>query len=107
MKVTVMCDVCGGLVEGAISYTDGWTAGFYLRGWVIAPSKGKQTDLFPDGKNILCDFCMQVRETYKALYGNKPPQEDIKRAPARLPREDEIVRSYDALLTYIQEGQFS
>ncbi len=105
-KVTVMCDVCGGLVEGIVAHTDGYTGGFYLRGWVPVAGKGKQTDLFPEGKNIICDFDMQSSEAYKTLYGAKQPQANIKRAPARLPRADEVVRSYDELLTYIKNGAF-
>jgi len=99
-----MCDVCGGLVEGIISHTDGYTGGFYTRGWVPVANKGKQTDLFPEDKNIICDFDMQSSAAYKALYGDKPTV--ATRAPARLAREDEVVRSYDELLTYIKTGAF-
>lgn len=103
---TVMCDGCGGLVEGFVSHQDGFSGGFYLRGWLVIPNKGKQTDVFPEGKNILCDYCMQSSDAYQTVYAHKPPV-GLKRAPARLPRDGEVVRSYDDVLTYIRTGVWS
>jgi hypothetical protein len=104
-KVTVACDVCGGLVEGTIAHTDGFTGGFYLRGWVTPPNKATQNDLFPEGKNIVCDFDMQDSKAYQALYGNKAALV-AHRAPARMPRNGERVRTYDECLLFIKEGKF-
>lgn len=103
VKCTVMCDWCGGLVEGRISHYDGVTAGFYLRGWLPVANKGTQNDLFPDGKNIGCDHCVQNTDAYKALYGSRIGLVGGK-APARMAREDEVVRSYDDCLAYIKNG---
>jgi hypothetical protein len=105
MNVTVVCDECGGMVEGHVSHTDGWTGGFYLRGWVVPYGKGTQNDMFPDGKHILCDYCMQNSDSYKKLYGDKAALAAVK-PEARSPRGGERVRSYIELQTYIREGQF-
>ena len=112
-KCTVRCDACAGLVEGSISHYDGVTGGFYLRGWVPVANKGKQTDLFPGGKNIVCDYCMQSSDAYQSLYGinfaerNAQMRPPLERAPVRELREDEVLRSYDDLRAYIRNGQWS
>lgn len=106
-KVTVVCDGCGGLVTGSITHTDGFTGGFYLRGWLILPQRNTtQKDVFPEGKNILCDFCMQSSDAYKAIYGNKAALV-AKRAPARMPKNGERIRTYADLLGFIEKGEFA
>ncbi len=101
-SVTVQCDECGGLVEGTITYTDGFTAGFYLRGWAIPTGKDTQNEMFPKGKNVLCDFCMQSTPGYKKMYGDKVLP--LGKAVIREPHEDEVVRTFGELLAFIKSG---
>lgn len=104
-KVTVACDTCGGLVKGTIAAVDGFTGGFYLRGWLVLPAKVTQVEVFPEGKNLLCDFCMQSSPEYQRIYGNKAALV-AKPAPARMPKNGETVRSYKECVEFIKGGRW-
>lgn len=69
-KITVRCDRCGKMVEGArIPMPDGsvyFTAGFFETGGL------PWSQMADEGENIVCDACMWADPRYQAVYGVSP-----------------------------------